>query len=275
MSLVIKVPFMSKTQYTLDNEWTAARERLARLEAYLDSATFEHMERIGVGAGWRCLEVGGGGGSVAKWLCEKVGASGHVMATDLDTRFLEVLNYPQLEVRRHNIEEDELPEDQFDLVHTRIVMVHLHQRQRAFNRLIGAVKPGGWILLEEPDHLTTIADPEAAPSSQALFNKVLATQQEAFRQRGQDVHIGNRLLGLLRAAGFETLGAEGRARVFQGGSPEAEFHKLTYRQLCDLILTSGEVSADEFDQFMTLLDDKSFAFRFFLVMSAWGRRPAH
>ena len=185
------------------------------------------------------------------------------------------MDYPHLEVRQHNIEQDDLPEGQFDLVHTRIVIVHLHQQKRAFRQLMRAVRPGGWILLEEPDHLTTIADPEATPAAQALFNKVLATQQEAFRQRGQDVHIGNRLLGILRAGGFDSLGVEGRTRVFQGGSPEVEFHRLTYRQLRDLILASGNVSAGEFDQFMALLDDKSFAFRFFLVMSAWGRKPVN
>lgn len=265
---------MPKTQYTLDNEWTAARERLAQLEAHLDSATFEHLQRIGVGAGWHCLEIGGGGGSVAKWLCEQVGPTGRVMATDLDTRFLDGLDYPQLEVRQHNIEQDDLPHGQFDLVHTRIVIVHLRQPKRAFRQLMRAVKPGGWILLEEPDHVTTTADPEAMPVSRELFNKVMATYQEAFRQRGQDVSIGNRLLGTLRAGGFESLAAEGRTKVFQGGSAEMEFHRLTYRQLRDLILASGKVSTGEFDQFMALLDDASFAFRFFLVMSAWGRKPA-
>ena len=65
----------------------------------------------------------------------------------------------------------------------------------------------------------------------------------------------------------------GEAGYFQGGSAEVEFHRLTYRQLRDLILASGKVSARELDQFMALPDDPSFAFRFFLVMSAWGRKP--
>jgi SAM-dependent methyltransferase len=231
------------------------------------------MQRIGVGPGWRCLEIGGGGGSVARWLCEQVGPSGHVVATDLDTRFLQELPYPNLQVRKHNIEQDDLPEGEFDLVHTRIVIVHLRERELAIKKLTRAVKPGGWVLLEEPDHLTTCADPEGTPDAQTLFNKVMATYLKAFRNRGQDMHIGNRLFGILRAAGFESLGAEGRARVFQGSSPETEFHRLTYRQLRELILASGEVSGGEFDRFMALLDDAGFAFRFFLVMSTWGRKP--
>jgi hypothetical protein len=61
--------------------------------------------------------------------------------------------------------------------------------------------------------------------------------------------------------------------VFQGGTDEIAFSRLTFLQLRDLILESGDVSASEFDQFMALMDDRSFAFRYFLVMSAWGRKP--
>ncbi len=264
---------MNEPAYTLGNEWSAARERLAQLEGFLDSATIEYMQRIGVGEGWRCLEVGGGGGSIAKWLSQRVGANGRVLATDLDTRFLDELNLSNLEVRRHNIEEDELPDGAFDLVHTRIVVVHLHQRERAIEKLTRAVKPGGWILLEEPDHVTTLADPQGPAESQALFNKVVATYHKAWRKKGQDVNIGNRILGTLRSQGFASIAAEGRTRIFQGGSSEVEFYRLTFRQLRSLIVESGEVGEQEFDRFIALFDDKAFAFRFFLVMSTWGCKP--
>jgi SAM-dependent methyltransferase len=264
---------MAETGYTLDNQWQAARERLTQLERHLDAATIRHLQRIGVGAGWCCLEVGGGGGSVARWLCGQVGTTGAVTATDLDTRFLDQIGAPNLTVWRHNLETDDLPAGAFDLVHTRIVIVHLRDRQRALARLAAAVKPGGWILLEEPDHVTTSADPEAAPAAQALFDRVVTTYLKAFRDRGQDVHVGHRLVGILRAAGFTELGGEGRAQVFQGGTSEAAFQRLTCLQLRDLILASGGVGEADFDRFMALLDDPGFAFRFFLVMSAWGRKP--
>jgi 16S rRNA A1518/A1519 N6-dimethyltransferase RsmA/KsgA/DIM1 with predicted DNA glycosylase/AP lyase activity len=80
------------------------------LEARWDPGTIRHLETLGVGEGWHCLEIGGGGGSIAEWLCRRVGPKGHVVATDLDTRFLEALDYDNLEVVRHNIVTDAVPE---------------------------------------------------------------------------------------------------------------------------------------------------------------------
>ena len=58
-----------------------------------------------MGPGTRCLEVGAGGGSVAFWLAEQVGQSGVVVATDLETDFLEseASSHPGMEVLRHDI----------------------------------------------------------------------------------------------------------------------------------------------------------------------------
>lgn len=89
--------------YTLDNAWSQARERLVTLEALADPGSIRHLEALGVGEGWRCLEVGAGAGSIADWLCRRVGPSGFVLATDLDPSFLEDRQQPNLEVRQHNM----------------------------------------------------------------------------------------------------------------------------------------------------------------------------
>src|SRR5688500_13501668 len=69
-------------------------ERLRTLEALLDAGTIQHLERRGVRRGWRCLEVGAGGGSIAAWLAARVAPEGSVVATDLDTTVLEALAHP-------------------------------------------------------------------------------------------------------------------------------------------------------------------------------------
>jgi 2-polyprenyl-3-methyl-5-hydroxy-6-metoxy-1,4-benzoquinol methylase len=79
---------MVEYKYPLDNKWIAARERLAQLEAVWDPWTIRNFEKVGVKEGWHCLEVAGGGGSVAEWLCRQVGGSGHVVATDIQPHFL-------------------------------------------------------------------------------------------------------------------------------------------------------------------------------------------
>ena len=120
--------------YALDNAWEQARHRLALLEQQLDPLTFQRLTALGVTTGWQCLEVGGGGGSVVRWLCRHVGATGHVTATDLDTRFLQEIDEPRLEVRRHDITTEALPHAQYDLVHARWLLHHLPHPERVIAR---------------------------------------------------------------------------------------------------------------------------------------------
>ena len=65
------------------------RRRLELLEQCLDPMTTRSLDAIGVEKGWRCLELGGGAGSITRMLCERVGPAGRVTAVDLDTRFLD------------------------------------------------------------------------------------------------------------------------------------------------------------------------------------------
>jgi len=87
---------------------TVTKEGPGAFERERDTGTIRYFEEIGVSSGWRCLEVGGGGGTIAEWLCQRVGTAGHVVATDLDTRLLEAILSPNIEVRRHDIVNDEL-----------------------------------------------------------------------------------------------------------------------------------------------------------------------
>lgn len=129
--------------HMLDNAWQEQRQRLAGLAAWFDPGTVRYLEALRVDSGWRCLEeVGAGGGSIASWLCERAGPDSRVVATDLDTRFLDALTYPPLEVRRHNILTDGLLVAAFDLVHARFVVEHLAGPMAALRRMPGALAPG-------------------------------------------------------------------------------------------------------------------------------------
>ena len=70
--------------YPLPNDWRLARERLALLEACHDPATFRRSQALGVRPGWSCLDASAGHGSVARWLAQRVGPGGRVVAADLD-----------------------------------------------------------------------------------------------------------------------------------------------------------------------------------------------
>jgi ubiquinone/menaquinone biosynthesis C-methylase UbiE len=141
-------------RYALDNAAVQAGDRFSALSELFDAGTIHHIEQRGITSGWHCLEVGGGGGSIATWLSERVGRPGRVLVTDINTRFLDSLQHPNLEVRRHNIVTDPLPEGAFDLIHARLVLMHLPERDAVLTRLIKALKPGGWLLDEEFDVLS-------------------------------------------------------------------------------------------------------------------------
>jgi ubiquinone/menaquinone biosynthesis C-methylase UbiE len=160
------------TRYMLDNARHESADRFAALSALFDSTTTRHLERCGVRRGWRCLEVGAGGGSIATWLADRVGASGAVLATDIEPRFLSALARPSMEVRRHDIGVDALPERAFDLVHARLVLMHVPDRDQALERMIGALKPGGWIVAEEFDSVSLPPAPDQCPLETRLDTQI-------------------------------------------------------------------------------------------------------
>src|SRR4051812_14227124 len=94
--------------YVFDQAWTKERERLTALESLFDASSRRLLADLGVGAGWRCLEVGAGAGGIARWLADRVGDTGRVVATDLDTRFLD--GSGNLDVRTHDVVTDDLDE---------------------------------------------------------------------------------------------------------------------------------------------------------------------
>src|SRR5262245_4758036 len=122
--------------YAFDNALPAQLQRLRTLEELWDAGTFRHLEALGVSRTHRCLEIGAGGGSVAAWLSER---AGHVLATDLDTRYLE--ERPNLEVRVHDVLQSELPDREFDLIHLRQLLAWVPDRPEALKRIHAALKP--------------------------------------------------------------------------------------------------------------------------------------
>jgi 2-polyprenyl-3-methyl-5-hydroxy-6-metoxy-1,4-benzoquinol methylase len=263
-------PNSIKSEYRLDNTWVQARERLAALEAMYDPGTIRHLQTLGVGTGWHCLEIGGGGGSIAEWLCRRVGAAGRVVATDISTRFLDALDFGNLEVRVHNIVDDDPEQGAFDLVHIRAVLTHLSQRTRALERMVSALKPGGVLLVEEPDYGSHAADPRVGEVTSELFRKVYSA---LYTVVGLDQYYGRRLYGEIRALDMVDVGAEGRVVMCRGTTTEAKFSRLTIGQVRDRVLEAGQVSPREVDTVMALFDDPDFVLIGPVVMAVWGRRP--
>ncbi len=258
-------------KYAFDNAWIHARQRLRALEHLLDPGTIRHLEALGVGEGWHCLEVGAGGGSIAEWLFQRVGQRRYVMATDLDTRFLEALNAPNLEVRRHDIVSEDLPEGKFDLVLSRLVLEHIRERERALRRMLSALKPGGWLVCEDADNVSVALLSPTDAASNALFMKIEQGRDRAMSARGH-VYCGRHLYGFLQSLGLAEVGAEGRVPLLCAGTPAIHWKRLSVEQLRKDIVNAHLATETEIDAYLALLDSPNFAAQGFIVMTAWGHR---
>jgi ubiquinone/menaquinone biosynthesis C-methylase UbiE len=78
---------------------TLEYQRLDLMSKILDPWTRGYLAGLGVGQGWRCLELGGGNGSITEWLCAAVGPSGTVTAADINTVLLDLVPAQNLTVR--------------------------------------------------------------------------------------------------------------------------------------------------------------------------------
>ena len=274
-------PGMTDTSkdYIYDPAWEGELQRLRALERVNDPATIEHLERVGVATGWHCLEVGGGAGSVTRWLCDRVAPQGRVVATDIDTRFLDEIDAPNLEVRRHDILEDELKPDAFDLVHSRFLLEHLPAYREALARMVAALKPGGWLVAEDVDFAGVLmADPAERPGIPAdsiatgaeLTNRLLVMAGG----RGIQTSLGRHLPALLVEAGLEEVGAEGRTNLMWGGSEEAEVGRLSLEHTTKLAVDLGLLSEEDRARYLSVVTDPDTAIFSPFRFGAWGRKPS-
>lgn len=244
------------------------QQRLAMQAGWWDPITFEQLTATGVGAGWRCLEVGAGTGSVAEWLGRQVGARGHVVATDTETRFLEHLSTPNLEVRHHDVVADPIEESAYDLIHARLVLMHLPGRVPAVARLTAALRPGGWLVLEDYDMVTFGHCHPADPT----WTAVTAACAKAIDGAGGDRAFGIALAATLLGTGLTGVETQGTV-LFKRGPELAAMGMRTLEQLRKPVLGAGAVSSDQFDYAVGLMNGSAPSRLFALptLVSARGR----
>jgi SAM-dependent methyltransferase len=257
--------------YLLDNRQTEAGRRLDLLAELFDPVTFRHCAALGLAAGWHCWEAGAGGPGVPARLAALVGPGGRVLATDLDVTWLpaEGATY---EVLRHDLRTDPVPPGGFDLVHARLVLVHLPERAAVLAALAGALKPGGWLLVEDADPaLQPLACPDEAGEAERLANRLRRGFRTLLAERGADLAFGRTLPRLMRATGLSHVGAEGS---FPYGSPAGRaLEAATVRQIGAEMVTRGLASEEDLGEHLANLAAGRVDVTTAPMISAWGQRP--
>jgi SAM-dependent methyltransferase len=256
--------------YLLDNQQVEAGQRFDALAELLDPVTFRHLRGVGIAAGWRCWEVGAGGPSVPAWLAGQVGPTGRVLATDIDTAWMPAdAGY---EVRRHDVGADPAPDGPFDLVHARLVLVHVPQRAAALTAMIAALRPGGWLVVEDADPaLQPLLSPDEHGPAQRLANRLRHGFRTLMAERGADLAFGRTLPRLFRDAGLLDVRAEG---FFPLTSPACTaLEDATVRQIRDRLVAAGIATDAEVDEHLTNVATGRMDLATAPLISTWGRTP--
>jgi SAM-dependent methyltransferase len=238
--------------------------RLQLFEERLDPLTRRRVERLGIGNGARCLEIGGGRGSVTRWLAELAGPSGRVVSTDLQLGFLEALELPNVEVLRHDIRLDDFPEASFDLVHTRAVLMHVRVDSGLLSRMVSWLRPGGWLLLEEPDFGMWLADHDP------LWAAHPATWQKTFPDGSLSRGCG--LLRQIHHLGLMDIGADAEVDIIQPGTPLAEFYQLSMAAIGPAAVDAGAQTPEQAAALIDRPTEDDFLACGFAYIGVWGRR---
>jgi 2-polyprenyl-3-methyl-5-hydroxy-6-metoxy-1,4-benzoquinol methylase len=267
---------LTMSTYVFDPSWQQERDRLRALESLFDGFTTRQLADLGVGEGWRCLEVGAGAGSIARWLADRVGGSGRVLAIDLDLRFLQDHGRDNLEARKLNIMTEALDDGGFDLVHSRALLGHLPDRSQAMERMALAVRPEGWLVQEDVDFkgiaaaaLAHYVDP---PEHAELFERVLHGVGGLFGAAGADAAIGARLIRAFKDAGLENIAAEAHVPIVAGGTET--WARGTIEFLAEPLVRTGLVSAEDVERALAMTADPAVHYPPPFIVSAWGQRPA-
>lgn len=256
--------------YAFDNASVHSREQHRCLSEMLDPLTTTRLAQTGVSDGWNCLEVGAGGGSVAVWLAKRVAPSGHVLATDINP--VHIPGAPCLDVARHDVVRDPLPGPAFDLIYARLVLQHLPERSEVLGRLVDALRPNGWLQIDEFDisYGPALLMPDA--EARELYERFLAAKASVFEAAGGDGTWGARVAQAMHEAGLVDIDPEVRVQVWHSRSPGTRLQIHHTFHLRDRFIQAG-MTDDQLESVRRIMAAPTFRAASCAIYSVQGRRP--
>lgn len=232
------------------------------------------LDRIGVGAGWQCLDLGCGPRGVTDLLSERVGPTGRVVGIDKDEQFIahgRAHAPANVEFRRGDVYDTGLPAGAFDLVHMRFVASTAGDPDALLREAVRLARPGGVVALQEPDAETLDCYPP-----HPAWGRLKTAMLGAFAGVGADVYLARRLHTLMAQAGLDDIHYRPFLLGLRCGDPMADHLPATVESLRGTILKLGLLSEAEIPgllaQCRAHLRDPGTVVRSFMVAQAWGRK---
>jgi len=263
---------MAQSEYVFQRvENQRELERLRMIEQLFDPASRRRLLSTGLQSGWRCLEVGPGAGSIMTWMSEVAGPTGQVVAVDLDPKFLGESGQSKVEIVRADIRTAQFPEQSFDLVHARYVLIHLPDYEVALTKMFASLKPGGWLVLEEPDFSASrgITGDEQELESLRKVNQAIERMYVTLRM---DCALGLKLPVLMQRRGLQRLTVENDAPLCAGGSGIATVMKLSTEQLWQKYLATGIVGQSDLERYCRFAGDPNSWAVYYATIAVSGQK---
>jgi SAM-dependent methyltransferase len=242
--------------------------RLSALEAVCDPLSTSMLSRVGMARNWRCLEIGAGRGSIARWLAARC-PYGSVTATDTDVRHLTDQRIPNMLVYRHDVVDGiDLPEGSFDLAHTRALLVHLPDRQAVLRRVLAWLAPGGWLVVEEP-----VLIPSGSRRASSLRRSLAGFERLLADRLGSDFRWPWQLPAALATAGFTDVRITAVPMIASAAGAINEFWRINLTALGPDLIESGLVDQSTLGGALATLDDPDHDDVIMAFVCASCRRP--
>jgi SAM-dependent methyltransferase len=205
------------------------------------------------------------------WMGVVAGPTGQVVAVDLNPKFLGESRQSKVEIIRADIRTAQFPEQSFDLIHARYVLIHLPDYEVALTKMLDSLKPGGWLVLEEPDFSASrgITGDEQELESLRKVNQAI---KQMYATRGSDYELGLKLPALMQRRGLQHLTVENDAPLCAGGSGIATVMKLSTEQLWEKYLATGVVGPSELERYCRFADDPNSWAVYYATIAVSGRK---
>jgi SAM-dependent methyltransferase len=257
-------------EYMLMTGNDLGRQQVHCLEAILDPYTTDCLSDVGVKAGQRCLDVGAGGGSITRWLAGRVGPGGTVVSIDQEAKW--AIDQSGVDWRQHDINAG-VPEGQYDLIHVRLVLMHLARREELLQNLAAALKPGGWLVVGEfaGPPLDVVSAP--SPEDEELFHRVQSVTTGTIGSRGGiNYQWAAQVDKNMVAAGLANVETSRFSSVDAGGSPGCLLHRNYNLQVQSLLLQEGFTDV-ELKRYQEMMLDPQFRVWMYTFYLSRGQKP--
>jgi SAM-dependent methyltransferase len=242
-------------------------KRLRLMSGLLDPTSQAQLAKVPVEPDWRCIEIGAGNGSLSQWLAGRLRPPGKVEATDIAADLMRGIESPTLDVAELDVVKDGLPSKACDLVMARALLHQLPERMEVIAAIVDAVRPGGWVFIQEPDfHPTMTVEPESQAQFWRDFLKWAASQQI-------DYFVGHKVAPRLQELGCEYINVEGHTMQYQGGSAFAEWWRLAIAEVAQRMIDQGGPGKDALDAFFKLNQDPTYWTWTICFTAVTARRP--